>query len=78
MKSERIQEAEAESEKIRNTVKSETEAFVSNIPFNFYAKDLVEFFVNKLKSLGKRESLGQFPFTFKFIYFYVQYHTVYL
>eukprot|EP01036_Dinobryon_divergens_P034994 gene34994-45294_t len=52
VKSERIQEAEAESEKIRNTIKSETEAFVANIPFNFYAKDLVEFFANKLKSMG--------------------------
>ena len=62
MKSDRIKAAEVESEKIRSSVKSETEAFVSNIPFSFLAKDLVEFLVNKLKSLGGREYFGLIVF----------------
>lgn len=53
MKSEGIKAAEVESDKIRNYVKSEVEAFVSNIPYTFLAKDLVGYLASKLKSLGE-------------------------
>ena len=53
MKSEGIKAAEVESDRIRNYVKSEVEAFVSNIPYTFLAKDLVGYLASKLKSLGE-------------------------
>ena len=53
MKSEGIKAAEVESDKIRNYVKSEVEAFVSNIPYTFLANDLVGYLASKLKSLGE-------------------------
>lgn len=54
--SEGIKRAETERIKAIEAMRQEVELFISNIPYNILAKDLVEFFSNKLRDLGIHSS----------------------